>query len=212
MVTSNEALLALHDALSKSVHTDALYAPTDAGGRYTILWSYRLNTSQIFIQNLDSLVAQLNNVQITYLNSYGPSESVTQYPYLLRASVNGPLFGSISTPGILESFQSRVSVARIPVIVLTLQIVALILFFISLLTNLLVDSQAETVALLRSRGASRLQVFGALLTQSVLLAVLAIIIGVPLSIVAVIVLAQRVLPPAEQHALNVVTQNVIQAG
>ena len=102
--------------------------------------------------------------------------------------------------------------ARIPVIVLTLQIVALILFFISLLTNLLIDSQAETIALLRSRGASRLQVFGALLTQSVLLAVLAIVIGVPLSIVTVIVLARRVLPFAEQNALNVVTQNVVQAG
>jgi len=211
IVTSNDALLALHDTLSRSVHTDAIYSPAGTTG-YTLLWSYRLDTAHVFIQDLDALVAHLNTIQITYLNAYNPGENTIQYPYLLRAVVNGPLFGSVSTPGILESFQSRVSVARIPVIVLTLQIVALILFFISLLTNLLVDSQAETIALLRSRGASRLQVFGALLTQSVLLAVLAVGIGVPLSVVTVIVLAQRVLPAEEQNALNVVTSNVIQAG
>ncbi len=211
MVTSNNALLALYDGLRENLHVHAIFSPSNSDG-YGLFWSYRLNTSQIFIQNLDSLVERVNGLELTYLNQGSYSGGSSQYPYLFHASIDGPLFGTIETPGILESFRSRVSVARVPIIVLTLQIVALILFFISLLTNLLVDSQAETLALLRSRGASGLQVFGALLLQSVLLGIVAIVIGVPLAIVTVIILAWRVLPVSEQNALNVVTQDVVQAG
>ena len=66
--------------------------------------------------------------------------------------------------------------------------------------------------MLRSRGASGLQVFGALLLQSLLLGIIAIVIGVPLALVTVILLVQRVLPITEQNALNVVTQDFVQAG
>ncbi len=211
MVTSNDAILALHDTLRERLHTNAIFAPASSGG-YGLSWSYRLNTSQIFIQDLNSLVNHINTLDLSYLNFGGGFEGSLRYPYIFNPMVTGPLFGTTSTPGILESFRSRVSVARIPVIVLTLQIVALILFFIGLLTNLLVDSQAATIALLRSRGASRLQVFGALLLQSVLLGIIAIVVGVPLAIVTALLLARQVLPVAEQNALNVVTQNVVHAG
>ena len=210
MLTSNDALLALHDSLSARLHTKDIFSSSQSGG-YALTWTYRLNTSQILIRDLDSLVDHINGLDLAY-SLGGSNRSSSQYPYVSYVSVIGPLFGTLSTPGILESFRSRVSVARVPIIVLTLQIVALILFFISLLTNLLVDSQAETLALLRSRGASGSQVFGALLLQSVLLGIVAIVIGVPLAIVTVIILAWRVLPVSEQNALNVVTQDHVQAG
>jgi hypothetical protein len=75
----------------------------------------------------------------------------------------------------------------------------------------LIDRQAETVALLRSRGASRLQIFGALLFQSLILGVLALSIGLPLATGTTLLMAQRLLPAAEMDALNVVTAHPLQA-
>ena len=68
----------------------------------------------------------------------------------------------------------KLRVITIPIAVITLLVFSLILFFASLIANLLVDQQAETIAILRSRGASISQVFGSLLIQSVALGVIAL--------------------------------------
>lgn len=209
LLVSNEALLNLADALSKTAHSDGIYTASPDTG-YGLFWDYRLNTVRIFNSDLDTLIAHLNNSQVTYLNLYTGTSTASTYPYITTAQLSGSMFGTAEAPGNLDSFRSRTAVARIPVLVLTLQIVALILFFISLITNLLVDSQADTIALLRSRGASTLQIFGALLMQSLVLGVLAVLFGVPLAIVAVFTFTKRLLPLAEQDALNVISNSLLQ--
>src|SRR5205823_11506589 len=113
-------------------------------------------------------------------------------------------------PSILDAFRSRIAVSRIPTGVFTLLILSFILFFISLLTTLLVDRQQDTIALLRSRGASRTQIFGAFFLQSIGLGAIALVIGLPLATVMVLLISQYVLSPTELDALNSIKSHPFQ--
>ncbi len=208
LLVSNNALFTLFDDISTAAHTDAIYTPTEGG--YTFVWYYHLETQRIFSSDLDALIAHINSLQLVYLNLYGNIPD-PGYPYLQRAQALSPLFGTAEAPGLLDNFQSRVQVARIPVLIVGLQILALILFFVNLITGVLVERQAETIALLRSRGASSGQIFGALLTQSIVAGVVAFGSGIPLAVLVAFALAQRILPAAEQDALNVITLNSLAA-
>ena len=114
-------------------------------------------------------------------------------------------------PSILETFRSKLAVAQIPIVILALEIIALILLFVGMMTLLLVDRQADTIALIRSRGASRGQVFGAFMTQSIMLSLIALIIGPLLAIASVYFMTDRLLPPAAQDAVNVISNAPLQA-
>ncbi len=208
LLVSNNALFTLFDTIRTAAHTDAIYTPTEGG--YTFVWHYHLGTQRIFSSDLDALIAHINNLQLVYLNLYGNIPD-PGYPYLQRAQVISPLFGTSEAPGLLDNFQSRVQVARIPVLIVGLQILALVLFFVNLITGVLIERQTETIALLRSRGASSGQIFGALLTQSLVAGILAFVLGIPLAVLVAFALAQRILPAAEQNALNVITLDLLAA-
>src|SRR6266571_2147178 len=64
--------------------------------------------------------------------------------------------------------------------------------------------------ILRSRGASRSQIFGSLVTQSVGLGLVALILGPSLAIVMVRLIARNVLPPTNQSALSIISGSPIQ--
>ncbi|MFL5626140.1 MAG: FtsX-like permease family protein [Ktedonobacteraceae bacterium] len=216
LLVPDNALLAFFDQLSAFYHTDAIQT-VDYGGGYNLIWHYHLDSSHLTINGLDALIDQLAGIQSTndslygYLEDGGPIDVTPSFPYLLRVELASPIFSSNDNPSILEQFRSRIAVARIPVGVFTILILALILFFVSLMTTVLIDRQTDTVVLLRSRGASSGQVFGALLLQSVVLGIIALVIGLPLAVYAVFLLAQRMLLPAQLDALNIITSNPLQA-
>ena len=79
--------------------------------------------------------------------------------------------------------------------ILSLQIIALILFFVSLIANLLVDRQADAVAILRSRGSSSSQIFGSLIVQSIGLGLISLSIGLPLAVALVGGVGARFIAP-----------------
>lgn len=111
---------------------------------------------------------------------------------------------------ILDQYSNRIAIAQLPVISLLVLILGLVLFFVSLMAELLVERQADTIAILRSRGASRSQIFGSPVTQSIGLGLTALIIGPPLAIVIVRLIAQNVLPPNNQSALSIISGSPIQ--
>src|SRR5437588_202373 len=71
-------------------------------------------------------------------------------------------------------------------------------------------SPPEVIALLRSRGASSRQIFGALFLQSVVLSLIALFIGIPLAVWATLLLAGHTLTGNELDALNVITAHPLQ--
>ncbi len=92
---------------------------------------------------------------------------------------------------------------------LILLIVGLSLFFVSVMTNLHIDRQSEAIAIMRSRGASRLQIFFLFVTQSTGLGLIALLVGPLLAIIVVQIISQRILSPADQGSLNIVTGDPI---
>ncbi len=206
----NNALLALYDHLSALNHVDVVH--TESYDGYSFTWHYQLDASQIISDRLDALIDQLAGLQSTINNSYGYLAGTVPgqpYPYLSHVELSSALLDANDNPSSLEEFRSRLSVARISSGIFTILTLTLTLFFVSLLNALLVDRQAESIALLRSRGASRLQVFGTFLLQSIGLEIIALAIGLPLATCTVLFLVQHMLPATD--ALNSITSQPVQA-
>ncbi|GBD11344.1 hypothetical protein HRbin23_01007 [bacterium HR23] len=87
--------------------------------------------------------------------------------------------GSVDTrlDRVLERYQNRVVVARIPLFLLVFLVVGIILYYLSLVGGLLARARAGEVAILRSRGASRGQVLLIAFLEGVVLAVPALVLG-----------------------------------
>ena len=210
MLVEQSALLTIFDHLHSAYHVDALHATSFVG--YTLYWHYTFDASRVDSSQLDTLINQFSNVQSSMDSLYGNLENSNPYdtpsfPYLTHATLTSPLLGPNGSQSSLQQFQSRIAVAHIPVGVFTLLILALILFFVSLMTTLLVDRQSDTIAILRSRGASAGQVFSSLLLQSSVLGLLGLLIGLPLATFTAILLSQHLLAPSQQDALGVLTSH-----
>ena len=171
----------------------------------TIFWFFQLNPALVSITNLDDLINRLNMAQIQIAEQFGQTTT------LFRTNLSGTTTRLAGAPSTLERFRDRLAVIQMPAAVLTTLVVALILFFVSLMANLLIERQTDVIALLRSRGASRRQVFAAFLTQGVALGLLALIVGTLLALPATVLLGHQFLTPANQNALNIITTAPMQA-
>ncbi|HXR65797.1 MAG TPA: FtsX-like permease family protein [Ktedonobacteraceae bacterium] len=197
LVSNNSYLTALAAASLSVSHSNPLNGisfenPTD------FYWYYNLDLAHLDINHLDDLSTGLNNVLVNI------SDQPVAQPYVDKTTSSGP-------SDLLNGYSDRVAVARIPLLSLTYLIAGLLLFFVSLVSSLLVDQQAEAIALWRSRGASREQVFSALLAQSVGIGMIAFVVGPLLSLFAARLLVQISLPAIDQGALNVMLEDPFSA-
>ena len=78
---------------------------------------------------------------------------------------------------VLEEFETDLTLARVPVYVFISLVFVIVLYFLALITGILGRGQADEVGLMRSRGASIIQVCGVLLLVEGLLALVAVAIG-----------------------------------
>lgn len=207
---AHESLLSLHDRLAGQHRIDDIFSTYSA---YSVSWYYHLNTERLSIADLDMLIWRMGELRHTYEAYFGDTDQALTfgpptYPYVERSIFTSPLFARLDNLSNLELFRHRVEVSLIPVLVLTMQILLLILFFVSLMTNLLVERQSDAIALLRSRGASSGQIFGALLTQCLLLSGISFVLGIPLALAMVTLLAQRILTEKTVGALNIISDNL----
>ena len=81
----------------------------------------------------------------------------------------------------LDDFERDLTLARVPVYVFVSLVVTIILYFLVLITGILGRTQNQELGLLRSRGASVLQVCGVLVLVEGFLALVALAVGVPLA-------------------------------
>lgn len=212
MLISNQSLLSLADELSNQNKSTAIL--TDNPG-FTLRWYYRLDLSHLSIDDLDAMITDMGNVQSAYQAYFDETTSFSltnppTFPYLTKTDLTSPMFSQGQTISILELFRQRVAVSRVSAIVLTVQVILLVLFFVSLMTNLLVDRQSEVIALMRSRGASRGQIFGVFLTQCLALGLIAFVLGPVLAIGTLVLMVRQSLPGSGQGALNSVTDHLPQ--
>ncbi len=162
-----------------------------------LYWYYRIDASQVNISSMNTLVQRMKTV----LGNL--SGSPINDPYVDQTQAVGPY-----TP--LVTYSNYVNALLVPASGLTVLLLALVLYFVSVMTSLLVERRAVSIATLRSRGANRRQVMGLFAVQATGLAFVALIVGPILSIGAVRLLAQTTLPLAEQGAINLLTAQPLQ--
>jgi ABC-type lipoprotein release transport system permease subunit len=201
-LVSQQELLSTFDALARQRGSQGLVLSS----RAYLSWYYRLDSARVTSNRLDDLINRLNTLQ-THINAEFGGEAVHQAPYLAQTYLSGAMLrgsGSNATSP-LERYRDRITAMRIPAAILTVQIVGLILFFLSLMAEVLVERQTDAIAVLRSRGASRLQIFASFTAQGVMLGLIALLIGPPLSLLSTTLITQRTLPAQELDALNILS-------
>lgn len=162
----------------------------------TLVWYYSLDAARIQISQVDPILDAIQSVQVDNSNNAllnNPTALNHVQTYLPSTTLN--------------FYHDRLPIVQFPVTSLTFLVLALALFFVTLMTGILVERQAGALALLRSRGASSGQIFWSLVTQAVVLGLVALTVGPLLSIVAARLLAEHVLPTGDQGALNIVSGN-----
>lgn len=169
-------------------------------------WYFHLDTQQLDIQQMDNLQATLDGWQDDLNNKFGNSLEgrgwgAYDYPYIVSGGMHGATLGDNS---VLRTYQKQLEIVNIPTFLLLAEIVALALFFISLMSDLLIERQADAIAVLRSRGATTSQLFCAFITQGLMLSVLALLAGPLLAYLFTGTLAHQVLTPQQQQALNTI--------
>ena len=163
-----------------------------------VIWYYHLDTQRLRIDQLDAIIAGIQSVKLDNANNQ-----------LLEGSAMLDSTSTFQSSLVLEQYRSRVSVAQFPLTSFLLFMGGLVLFFISLMAALLVERQAEAIAVLRSRGASRSQVYGAMGLQSVMLGLVALVAGPLLAVPITRQLAQQVLPTEDLGVLNMLSGNPV---
>lgn len=190
VLVSNNSYLTELAAASLAVSHGNLQNGTSLENPTDLYWYYNLDLAHLDIDHLDDLSTGLNNLLLAV------SDQPVAQPYVDKTTSSGP-------SDLVNGYSDRVAVARIPLLSVAYLIAGLILFFVSLMSGLLVDRQTDAIALWRSRGASREQVFSALLVQSGGIGVLAFATGPLLSLLTARLLVQVSLSASDQGALNV---------
>jgi ABC-type antimicrobial peptide transport system permease subunit len=204
-LVSTQALLRYFDGVAQAHSSNGVYLSSSS----LLTWFSKLDPAKLSLNGLNVLIDQLAGLQRAMAALNDPW-GLTTSPFG-GVTVAGQLFSTSANPSILEKFRAQLAVAQIPAALLALQITCLILFFVSVIADLLVDRQAEAIAVLRSRGASARQVLGSLTTQSLGICLLALLAGPPLALLLVSFAASRLLLSPAQGAMDVVTRNPMQA-
>jgi ABC-type antimicrobial peptide transport system permease subunit len=164
-----------------------------------LVWSYPFNVAQLDANNISELSQQAANLQQNI------NHTLSNISGVAIAFPIGSLFNTLST------YNQQIVVLEIVLVFLLLIILAIVLFLVSMMSGILVEQQETIIAMLRSRGATRRHIFGAFMTQGFVLGLLALLAGPFLSLLLVRLIAQTLLPPADQQALSVITTQPVQA-
>ncbi len=185
--------IAVNDALERFLQSPSATGTLSARTPPQFFWYYALDPARLDADSLGDVVAQANALQVELPNTL--------------LDLQGAPRGGVSDDAFLRlaDYQARITTLQVPLTFVLVLIVALVLFFVSVMAEIVVDRQADALAVLRSRGVSRPQIFGALVAQSLVLGVVALAVGPWLALGAVVVLARLALAPAHQSALTVLT-------
>ncbi|MGE3986245.1 MAG: ABC transporter permease, partial [Dehalococcoidia bacterium] len=108
---------------------------------------------------------------------------------LLRTEVDTGL------PNVLATYDEKLFFTRVPLLVLVLQIAAIVLYYLFMVSTMLVERQAPEIALLKSRGATTPQVMQIYIVEGLLIFLIAVGLGPPLAATVISFLGQT--PPFE---------------
>jgi putative ABC transport system permease protein len=149
----NNALFANQADLFNQVFVKLPKAP------HEFSWYAIFDDSQIHTVNESRVLSGLQFLN-TRANILMPS--VTEYPSLMN---------------ILANFQERAFLLNLLLFVLSVPMVVVVLYYIATSIGMIIDRQRNEIALLKSRGASTLQIVGIHFTEGIMMGVIALVAG-----------------------------------
>jgi FtsX-like permease family len=169
-------------------------SPDQGGNPLQLTWRYPLALDSITGDDLGPLTSRYNELRDHAFNQLNGQGGI---------SIN-QIGGALDTLG---GYQGRAIGMQIVVIILLLQVLGLVILFVSLAAGILVERQGEAIAILRSRGAQRRHILGALAFQGVGASLLALIAGPLLAIPLVRLIAGALLSSDNQRGLTVLDRD-----
>ncbi len=124
----------------------------------TAYWYYALDYTKLKVADLKQF-SQLLDQQKKFFTKYAGTQ--WQFP---------------SKP-ILEQYAARSDQLRVTLWVLQVPILMMLAFYIFMVSQLIIENDRNEIAVLRSRGASGMQVFGSYLLQSTILSGISVVLG-----------------------------------
>jgi putative ABC transport system permease protein len=164
-------------------------------------WYFYLNAPRVTTDTLDDVIARLNASSAQLSLAWGAVYSLLDPTAPPVPFLSGPAVELYGAPSSLERFRDWVGVMQLPLGILAAQIVALLLFFVVQMAALLIERQADALALMRSRGARRRHIFGAFAVQCLGLALLALLAAPALGLLLTRLLSQMTFAADAQGAL-----------
>lgn len=207
MLTGSSEFLQMIDEVAARLHTDAIFSFL----MFQLTWDYRLHTQTVQPEQVPDLTNRLFTVQTIAGNFQNNQQHLddakVDFPYLTSVSLYSPIPGKLELLDLLQQYTNRITLVSIPITILAVQIIALLLFFVSMLIGMLLDRQMAANAMLSSRGASNQQIFWSLFLQGLALCLLGIILGPLIGVTLVLVIASNILPANSAHiAQNILSQ------
>ena len=204
LLLSTTALFHLFDTFAQRYQNSSTFMANPG----QLFLSYELAPAQMSGDQLGDLLTSLGQLQAdaAQLQNASLEDSgiePSDFPYITALNLSGATLQGPSSPELLNVYQSEVLVDQSTMLILTILIASLMLFFISILADVLVERQASAIALLRSRGASRLQILGVFLIQALVLCLLAALVAPLLALGVLRLSAPFFLNAMNQDALNV---------
>lgn len=192
VLTSNGALTSAFGPLTTS---SSFYYGGDQSAYLSpplLYWYFPLSASRVNILTLNSVASGMKSAFDNLSNTLGNA------PYVADIETTGPY-----AP--LQIYNNYIFALLVSAIGLTALLLGLMLYFVSMMMNLLVERRSASIATLRSRGANRSQIMSLFAAQAVGVALVALIVGPLLAIVAARLLVLSTLPPSDQSALDLLT-------
>lgn len=202
-LTDQAVLLKMLDTVAQQQHAAGIFFSDKSLD--SVFLSYTLNASLITGSNLHEVIAHLGSLQQdanqTFQLVVHPGADVN----IIGINLSGPTLRDLDVPGTLEKYLSQEEIIQTPALILTAEIVCLMLFFVSTMIGALVEREQIAIAVMRSRGSSRLQIFASLLIQTLGLCLCAGLIGPVLALGLVYLVIPHFLSASNQDAFNVLT-------
>jgi ABC-type lipoprotein release transport system permease subunit len=165
----------------------------------SLYWFYQPNFRTFTLDDLGDVTNRLAHMQDNLNQALANSSEVQYY-------VASSLIGSDSE---IQVYHAQVTIAALPITILLLDIIGIVIFFVSFIAELLVDSQTSIIAQFRARGISRAQVFGAYLLQSLSLAAGALILGLLGTFAAERLVLSRLVSQGAYHPVITLQQGIM---
>ncbi|HEX7733818.1 MAG TPA: FtsX-like permease family protein [Ktedonobacteraceae bacterium] len=200
-LTDQAVLLKMLDIIAQQHHAAGIFFSDKSFD--SVYLSYTLNASLITGYTLHDLITRLGGLQQdanqTFQLVTHPGEDVN----IIGITLAGLVLHDLNGPGTLEKYRSQEEIVQAPALILTAEIMGLLLFFVSVIIGALVEREQLTIAVMRSRGSSRLQVTASLLIQTLGLCLGAGLLGPLLALGLTYVVVPPFLSASNRDAFNV---------